>query len=1155
MIVRKYLGSGISGCVRYVMGEGKRDPATGAVPKLLPGETSRVAWYSGTGFGFPIDSEERLEIARRLMEWAAQTQASKTKKCKDDCLHLVLSWEPGENPTREEMEAAAKSALAFRGMAEARAIFVAHTDTDHVHLHAVISRIDPQTGRAYSDSYDTIEYSTWALQWELAHGGVRCEARLGGFEPSAVREPEAALEAFFARRETFTLFELSRELTKVVPSREARRAFIAEVLTRPDIVRLVDPESRQVMRYTTRQTLHAEHLAEASAARLFADAGHRVPAAVLDRLQIELEKAGMSLRADQLGALQHATRAEGLSVIAGKAGTGKSFSMSVIAAAYAQEGYTVQAIAPTNKVASALRADGLDGRTIHSVLGELDRGNLQWNGKSVIMVDEAGMVSTRLMARILSHAAHAGAKVILVGDDKQLSSIERGGMFGYFAGLHGTHELSQITRQRGAEQRELARRASQYDFAAALAGLEGQGGIVTAATAQDRIGRAADLWRQTTASSPHASIIVVAVSNADVQTANAAIREVRRERGELGRDHQLATADGLQNFAEGDRILFNASAKSREGRKAGLTNGNAGRIVGIEGSRVTVALDGAKDGEVVGFTVGKNHEAGEFDAIRLAYAATIWKAQGATYDHAIVLDSGNLRARTAYVALTRHRETVRVITSPDLQRRGDSWMKHRGGLEALTAKQRTNAEESYRKWRGAHPDRAQRYPLADYVAFVQEREAKRGAETSPAADMAERWSRPDDRRAASRFEAIDYEAPDIGNLEPAAVRAAVGAESMERSDLTRRGPALGRPDAGSGSPASLGMLRTTGMDGLDENSLQDQADEEVRRLRELQQIEERAQAFRQERDIEAQEAKKKRAAYQQEIDARDANEGDISSATARYAIALGENYTIRDPYGSLAKAAMSESAMFHRGQEKLRAAAAEEKDPAKRRVIELRRQIEAHDYMAITSDRLAGISTAIAGHESEQAVADRTRAASYRNLATSLRAERSELIEASQRRQPSVSQGAVVAPPSPEAEPGGPVAATPPTQSAGQGAEEKAAPASSDRLPEAANDRGNPTVEPASREFRRHDTIEPPMDPYVTIERDKEVLPPASVEAPWLNALQQRFGRDPDLAADKEMSDNAVVKLAKRLDAEKGQERSEKGQGRDDPEPGTEPDM
>ena len=132
MMPRLKTGKGVTGAVRYVLGEG-RDHKTGELKELAPGAQSRVAWMSGTGFGFDITNAADAELARRMMEFDALNQKSRTKQCEDDCLHLTLAWARGETPGREEMERAAKSALEALGMGNARALFIAHNDEDYSH--------------------------------------------------------------------------------------------------------------------------------------------------------------------------------------------------------------------------------------------------------------------------------------------------------------------------------------------------------------------------------------------------------------------------------------------------------------------------------------------------------------------------------------------------------------------------------------------------------------------------------------------------------------------------------------------------------------------------------------------------------------------------------------------------------------------------------------------------------------------------------------------------------------------------------------------------------------------------------------------------------------------------------------------------------------
>ena len=149
MIPRNKVGRGITGAVRYALGEGN-DPANGNKPRKEPkGEQSRVAWMSGQNFGFAIESREDADLARRVMEFMALNQTSSTKQCEKDCVHLSLGWRPGEEPTRAQMEEAAHQALKSLGMANARALFVAHSDERYAHMHIVASKINPDTGRAY----------------------------------------------------------------------------------------------------------------------------------------------------------------------------------------------------------------------------------------------------------------------------------------------------------------------------------------------------------------------------------------------------------------------------------------------------------------------------------------------------------------------------------------------------------------------------------------------------------------------------------------------------------------------------------------------------------------------------------------------------------------------------------------------------------------------------------------------------------------------------------------------------------------------------------------------------------------------------------------------------------------------------------------------
>lgn len=164
------------------------------------------------------------------------------------------------------------------------------------------------------------------------------------------------------------------------------------------------------------------------------------------------------------------------------------------------------------------------------------------------------------------------------------------------------------------------------------------------------------------------------------------------------------------------------------------------------------------------------------------------------------------------------------------------------------------------------------------------------------------------------------------------------------------------------------------------------ADRLVEQTKEMQQQQELLAGFAERQKRVAEEARQEEERKRQTEERAKAAEGEIRDAGNRYRVALGENYDMRDPYGSLARAAMSEYAAFIRDREKLDGQIAKTDDPHERKALELRKEIEGADYMAITSRRIAGQSEAIAGHRNtEEAVKFRERASEYEDRSKDLR--------------------------------------------------------------------------------------------------------------------------------------------------------------------------
>jgi Ti-type conjugative transfer relaxase TraA len=603
-----------------------------------------------------------------MMEHAAQNQASKTRKCEQDCVHIELSWARGETPTPQEAMGATRSALAAQGMGNAMALVYSHSDEDYFHVHIVASKINPATRRAYDLAGSWRKGSEWAEQWERDHGGVINTRRETANElRRAIRERDAAgvLEAITRQRSTFTAAELQRAVNKEIfpktgaaagkkRSVELERAqFMNAILARPEVVQLAAEHGGPTVRYTTRTVLEAELHVLRAANGLKADTGHGVNEG--QRAAVLAGKYG-SMSGEQVQAFRHCTGGDGLALIDGQAGTGKSFAMAAIRDAYETAGHRVIGLAPTNKVAKNLAEDGFGhAKTVHSELFALNNGRTKWDHKTVVMVDEAAMLDTRLYAMVTAHAVDAGAKLILVGDSRQLSSIDRGGMHSVLKDRFGAAVLSEVRRQHKIDERRASEMLAEGNFHDALGIYEQKGAVNWTRTQKEAREELVAKWAQATAADRDKSRLVLAYTNEVVNELNVALRAVRKERGELEwKDHSIKTAHGRFEFSAGDRIRFTGTDK-----KMGVENNATGTIMAIDGTHLAVRCDGPKGRE--GKTI--NFDAASFDNFRHSYAGTIYAGQGSTFDQVFLYHSEHWRSAPAYVALTRHKEKTELFVA------------------------------------------------------------------------------------------------------------------------------------------------------------------------------------------------------------------------------------------------------------------------------------------------------------------------------------------------------------------------------------------------------------------------------------------------------------------------------------------------------------
>ena len=500
-------------------------------------------------------------------------------------------------------------------------------------------------------------------QNKIGPAGMRREARGEDAERAAEHEalarrngeriiddPSLVLAALTRQQSTFTRRDLARLVDRHTADPEQFTTAMAKVEASPELVRLGE-DGRGQERFTTREMLATEQRMERAAAALAERQAHRV------NLRRRLAES-TTLGREQILAYRHVTQMQDLSVVVGYAGTGKSTMLGEARAAWEAEGYQVRGAALSGIAAEQLEAGaGIASRTVHSLLFQWEQGREALTARDVLVVDEAGMIGSRQMERLLSAAQSAGAKVVLVGDPEQLQAIEAGAAFRAIAERVGAAEITEVRRQRETWQQAATRELATGRTDEALARYERAGMVQGHATLTEAKDAMIAGWDAARREAPQSRQIMLAYRRDDVRDLNERARAVRQAAGELGETYRVATERGVRDFAAGDRVYF-----LRNERGLGVKNGTLGTVERIEGytsgqgDRLTVRLD---DGRAVGFDVK------DYAHIDHGYGATVHKSQGVTVDRTHVLATSHMDRHAAYVGLSRHRERVDLHWSED----------------------------------------------------------------------------------------------------------------------------------------------------------------------------------------------------------------------------------------------------------------------------------------------------------------------------------------------------------------------------------------------------------------------------------------------------------------------------------------------------------
>ena len=516
--------------------------------------------------------------------------------------------------------------------------------------------------------------------------------------------------------------------------RDAVATSVERVLLSPEVVRLTRPprsaEGRADMAhtrlYSTRHNLQMEQEVRDMAAGMAADAGHSLSAQAIQAKVTGLLEAGYPLSEEQIAAIRAVTSSGGrVAIIEGAAGSGKTTTLRPIADLYREHGQSIIATAVAWRTAVALGND-VDARPfcVDKLLRLAARGGIDIDGNTIIIVDEAGMLSTRQAHHILQLSERHGAKIVFAGDTQQQQPVEAGPGLRLIRDAVGSVRVDRIRRQKAdledilvhvhGETPETARfraelmgeqerdrilgdyeamedkpRFTPWQVAASEALRDGDAASAIAAhhlrgrfhigyDEEKTLTGLVDDWDRYQRVNSGKSSVVLARTRAEVRALSHLMRERRfaalpdAERADADRVTVIVsrgteddrTASPLE-IARGDRLRIGATHWEKQ-----LFNGT---VVTVDDFKVERAEAGTEpsvlisarteDGRAVSFRHDEIRD--WYGNIRLdhGYALTITSAQGLTVDRTFLLADARPARETIYPAATRHREGLDIYVN------------------------------------------------------------------------------------------------------------------------------------------------------------------------------------------------------------------------------------------------------------------------------------------------------------------------------------------------------------------------------------------------------------------------------------------------------------------------------------------------------------
>jgi len=465
----------------------------------------------------------------------------------------------------------------------------------------------------------------------------------------SVLNPEVFIQRIAETHSVFTRRDIERLVFKTFQKTHRATDYlqvVAQILEHQEVIKLGNNDLG-IESYTTRHQYIEEGKLLAHVESLFSRKNHVLHQA----LNKVIEQ--YDLNEEQAQAMQFIIQGKDISVLIGRPGVGKSYLLKPLKELYEAHGHRVLGASLSGKVAKALQAEtGIEASTIASLSYRIKTGKLSLTAKHILVIDEAGMVDFTNLNFLLKAVDEAGAKIVLVGDPDQLKPIHKGEIFRGIAARTGYIELGNIRRQNHEGDRQASLALARGEINEAVNHYAKKEAIHFCDGQDEAANKLVSAWQKNLTSESIKQHVMLAFSRAAVESLNTKGRIAAIEKG-LVKQEEFAyfSQNGARtlSLSKGERILFRQNHKL-----LGVRNGDLATIKEINANTLTAILD---SGEQV--TIPQNYK-----WIDYGYALTVHKSQGMTVEHAsILIDSTYWDKHLAFVAMTRHKESVQIYAN------------------------------------------------------------------------------------------------------------------------------------------------------------------------------------------------------------------------------------------------------------------------------------------------------------------------------------------------------------------------------------------------------------------------------------------------------------------------------------------------------------